>query len=72
MGALRKLGYDSAYFEEPTGHMDIPRDVNPGVWVAFDPTQVKSATGNIGSFSPTDPNLRKARGGLAVKRRKRK
>ena len=72
VGALRKLGYDSAYFEEPTSHMDIPSDVNPGVWAAFDPTQVKSATGNIGSFSPTDPNLRKARGGLAVKRRKRK
>jgi hypothetical protein len=72
VGALRKLGYDSAYFEEPTRHMDVPSDVNPGVWVAFDPTQVKSATGNIGAFDPTNPNLRKARGGLAVKRRKRK
>ena len=71
VGQLRGLGYDSAYFEEPTSHMDVPSDINPGVWVAFDPTQVKSATGNIGSFSPDEPSIKKARGGLAVKRRRK-
>lgn len=71
VAALRKLGHDGAYFEEPTGHMDVPGDVNPGVWVAFDPSQVKSATGNRGSFDPADPSIKKARGGLVVKRKKR-
>lgn len=71
VGALRKLGYDSAYFEEPTSHMELPTGANPGVWVAFDPTQVKSATGNRGSFSPDEPSIKKARGGLAVKRRRK-
>ena len=27
-------------------------------WVAFEPTQIKSATGNIGTFDPTDPDIR--------------
>lgn len=68
VGALRKLGYDGAYFNEPTGHMDVPGDINPGVWVAFDPAQVKSATGNLGAFDPSNPSLKKARGGLVVRR----
>lgn len=67
--AIRELlegrGYDGVIATD-----DFTPD--PIEFVAFKPTQIKSATGNIGSFSPTDPNLRKARGGLAVKRRKRK
>lgn len=27
------------------------------VWIAFNPEQVKSATGNIGTFDPTDPRI---------------
>jgi hypothetical protein len=27
------------------------------VWIAFEPTQVKSAIGNSGAFSPTDPSM---------------
>lgn len=32
-------------------------------WVAFDPTQIKSATGNQGTFDPTNPDITKADGG---------
>ena len=43
----------------------------PIEFVAFEPTQIKSATGNRGTYDPNDPDIRKARGGLAVKKRKR-
>lgn len=29
-----------------------------GQWIAFDPTQIKSATGNAGTFSRTNPDIR--------------
>ena len=32
-------------------------------YVVFDPTQVKSALGNRGTFDPNDPDIRKAKGG---------
>jgi hypothetical protein len=32
------------------------------IYVAFEPTQIKSATGNRGTFSPTDPDIRRATG----------
>lgn len=32
-------------------------------WVAFDPTQIKSATGNQGTFDPSNPDITKKRGG---------
>lgn len=28
-----------------------------GVWIAFEPTQIKSAVGNVGTFDPKDPNM---------------
>lgn len=59
---LRGLGYDSAYLKE--AH---PDGGYANVWAVFDPTQIKSATGNRGSYDPNDPNIRKARGGLAVR-----
>lgn len=43
----------------------------PIEFVAFEPTQIKSATGNRGTYDPNDPDIRKARGGLAVKRKKK-
>lgn len=30
------------------------------VWVAFEPTQIKSATGNSGEFDPTNPDITKS------------
>ena len=32
-------------------------------WVAFDPTQIKSATGNQGTFDPSNPDITKRDGG---------
>lgn len=55
VGALRRAGYDGIQMFE----------INPDTraqmhtWVAFDPTQIKSATGNRGSFDPTNPDLTK-------------
>ena len=37
-------------------------------WIAFDPTQIKSAIGNEGTFNPTNPNLKKAHGGAVHQR----
>jgi len=50
---LKKLGYDSAYMYEDSRHLG-----RNGVWVAFEPSQVKAIT-NRGSFSPDDPRLMK-------------
>ena len=48
-----------------------PKDNMLDEVVVFEPTQIKSATGNRGTYDPNDPDIRKARGGLAVKKRKR-
>lgn len=46
---LRKRGYDAFdYYDMESGGRTI---------VPFDPTQIKSATGNRGTFDPTDPNI---------------
>lgn len=45
--ALKREGYDGIYRAED------------GVWIAFDPTQIKSAIGNNGAFNPNDPNILK-------------
>ena len=49
--AMSKKGYDGIIF---------PEDKNPGkisMAVAFRPDQVKSATGNIGTFDPENPDV---------------
>lgn len=57
---LRAKGYDGVIL----GDNDV--------FVALrDPTQVKSAIGNRGTYDPKNKDLNKARGGLAVKKRKR-
>lgn len=42
---LIEQGYDAVYAKEDDE------------WVVFDPTQIKSAIGNIGTFDPNDPNI---------------
>lgn len=62
---LKESGYDAIQF---------PRGLDGGDQVAtvvLEPTQIKSATGNRGTYDPDDPDIRKARGGLAVKRKKK-
>jgi len=50
--ALRDFGYDGALLGErgPDGKMS-------DVFVPFDPKQIKSATGNRGTFDPNDSNI---------------
>jgi len=33
-----------------------------GIWIAFEPTQIKSATGNRGTYDPADPRISYNRG----------
>jgi hypothetical protein len=33
-----------------------------GIWIAFEPTQIKSAVGNVGTFDPKDPRISYNRG----------
>jgi hypothetical protein len=51
---LAALGFDGIRISTDPGLDDLWADE---VWVAFHPTQIKSATGNCGAFSPTDPNI---------------
>jgi hypothetical protein len=62
---LKESGYDAIQF---------PRGLDGGEQVAtvvLEPTQIKSAIGNRGTYDPNDPDIRKARGGLAVKRKRK-
>lgn len=62
---LKERGHDAIQF---------PRGLDGGDQVAtvvLEPTQIKSATGNRGTYDPEDPDIRKARGGLAVKRKRK-
>ena len=49
--AAIEQGYDGVTFEYTDGSKEI---------VAFSPTQIKSAIGNNGQFSPTDPDIRRS------------
>jgi len=49
--SARGNGYDGVYYYGPDTVSDEPE------WVVFDPVQIKSATGNIGTFSPEDPRI---------------
>ena len=56
----KRRGYDGVIFENIIDHgqaSGFPRLGN--VYVAFEPTQIKSALFNTGSFSKTDPDIRK-------------
>jgi hypothetical protein len=51
--AIKNLGHDSFWVQEGG-------EKNLGV---YHPTQVKSATGNVGTFDPTNPDITKKEGG---------
>ncbi len=51
---LKKAGYDGAIFEEDTIH---PGNKQGKTYAVFNPGQVKSATGNRGTFSPEDSRI---------------
>ena len=54
---VRKEGYDSIMLADP-----YKRGYTPEI-IMFEPTQIKSAIGNRGSFDPNDPDITKAKGG---------
>lgn len=65
--ALQELGYDGAYIDEPA--VEGEREAGH-TWIAFSPAQIKSATGNDGSFDADDPSIvsQQARGALTFGR----
>ena len=51
---FKKAGFDGLrIWERSEGDVK-----NTAAWVAFEPTQVKSATGNTGAYSKTNPDIR--------------
>lgn len=60
---VRSEGYDSIIYKpKPIKHVngdEIPSDE----YIVFDPGQLKSASGNRGTYDPDDPDIRKKRGG---------
>jgi hypothetical protein len=55
--ALKKAGYDGAIINE-----DSPTRISKGgeTYIAFEPTQIKSATGNTGEFDGKNPDIRRS------------
>ena len=68
---IRSEGYDSVMYTPPERRYPNGELVKEHEYIVFDPTQIKSAIGNRGTYDPKDPDIRKARGGLAVKRKKK-
>ena len=58
---LEKSGSDGIVIRNSDTDGNTDRDD----WIAFHPTQIKSATGNSGAFDPNDAAIHKARGGAA-------
>jgi hypothetical protein len=52
--AMKAAGYDGAIITE----VDPDTGASSDAWVAFSPNQIKSATGNYGSFDPSSPNIK--------------
>lgn len=55
VAAAKAAGYDGAYMVEPG--VGLEGEDDQLVWIAFDSTQIKSATGNRGTFDPNDPSI---------------
>ena len=58
---LKKQGYDGIVF--PRGLDNYKHEAKQEVWVALEPTQIKSATGNRGTFDPNDDRIAYSGGG---------
>lgn len=63
---LQKKGYDGIQYPNhiegisPDSHMTGEYDSS---YIAFEPSQIKSAIGNQGTYNPADPDITKAHGG---------
>jgi len=51
----REHGYDGITYRNVVEKVDWEK--GGSAYIAFDPTQIKSATGNRGTFDPNDPNI---------------
>ena len=73
----RSQGYESVIIKNvvdrgPSGRFMTPEASLPQtLYVAFDPTQIKSAIGNTGAFDPTNPDIRYSPKGSASPERVR-
>lgn len=63
----KKHGFDGIIFKG-TGTHDEMGLYHDDTYVAFSPTQIKSATSNTGEFSPTNPDIRFSRKGTPADR----
>jgi hypothetical protein len=61
---LKKNGFDGLIIDNSVGQQGTGRN-----FVAFDPTQIKSATGNTGTYNPLDPDITKKKGGKVKKKK---
>lgn len=55
---LQKQGYDGVIVQKSIEKLGKFEVENPGLNVAFEPTQIKSATENRGTFDPNNPDIR--------------
>jgi hypothetical protein len=63
--ALEKLGYDGEIFDSATA--GSRKGLADSEIVAFYPSQIKSATGNVGAFDPNNPSIMRQMGSSGVK-----
>lgn len=59
VNAVKAAGFDGVRMTELDPD-EKDGDATRDVWVAFEPTQIKSATNNSGAFDPNDPNIDRA------------
>jgi hypothetical protein len=53
---LKRFGYDGIK-ERGSKGIDVPREQRQINWIAFEPTQIKSAIANKGTFDPDNPDM---------------
>jgi hypothetical protein len=68
---IRSEGYDGVIYKPAPLKTVEGDEILSDEYIVFDPKQIKSAIGNRGTYDPNDPDIRKARGGLAVKRKRK-
>ena len=66
--AAMDAGFDGVKQMEGRGESLRSTGLDTVAWLAFDPSQIKSATGNNGNFDGTNPDIRFSRGPVAAAR----
>lgn len=55
---LERKGYDGIYVSADAKRKTGAPELYAPTWIAFHPTQIKSAIGNVGTFDPENPDIR--------------